>query len=190
MASITELMIQTSAFSKQLFEQIESIPEEARLFNPTIVTLAREGTELHHRISDWYDDVSLRSDVVDPFTQLALANHHAVRLFHCKNFTYYTCWQAGTIPQLNQLEIDAYVAAIAYLCDQILKTSNIPGAILLFPLRMAGAHSETEWQRDKVRNLLNRVYNSGFVVAERIQTDLSEFWQYKDEEVGVKLLLN
>ncbi|KKP01658.1 hypothetical protein THAR02_06247 [Trichoderma harzianum] len=50
MASITELMIHTSAFSKRLFEQIESIPEEERLFNPTITALAHEGTELHRKI--------------------------------------------------------------------------------------------------------------------------------------------
>ncbi|KAL6802880.1 fungal-specific transcription factor domain-containing protein [Trichoderma sp. SZMC 28013] len=187
MTSIIELMVQTSAFSKRLFEQIEGIPEEGRLFSPTITALAREGTELNHKISNWCDSVSLQSDPADPFNQLALANHHAVRLFHCRNFTYYTCWHPGTIPQLNQMEIDTCVAAIIYLCDKILQSSNIPGAILLFPLRMAGAHSNSEWQRDNVRNLLNQIYNSGFVVAERIQIDLVEFWDFQDGQDSIKL---
>lgn len=171
----------------RLFEQIEGIPEEGRLFSPTITALAREGTELNHKISNWCDSVSLQSDPADPFNQLALANHHAVRLFHCRNFTYYTCWHPGTIPQLNQMEIDTCVAAIIYLCDKILQSSNIPGAILLFPLRMAGAHSNSEWQRDNVRNLLNQIYNSGFVVAERIQIDLVEFWDFQDGQDSIKL---
>ncbi|KAL7947116.1 fungal-specific transcription factor domain-containing protein [Trichoderma barbatum] len=186
MASITELMIQTSAFSNGLFEQIEDIPGEERIFSPIIKTLARGGSELDHRIRAWYDDVSLQPTASDPFTQLALVNYYAVRLFHCKNFTYYACWQAGTVPELDQSEIDVCVAGITYLCGQVLQSSNIPGAILLFPLRMAGANSKFEWRRDEVRNLLCQVYNNGFVVAERIQKDLLEFWQYQDYEDGIK----
>ncbi|KAL7935946.1 fungal-specific transcription factor domain-containing protein [Trichoderma chlorosporum] len=182
MTSITELMIQTSAYSKQLFEQIESIPQEQRLFSPAVVVLAHEGAVLDQRISNWSGDPSPESILTDPFTQLALANQHATRLFHCRNFTYYTCWQAGAIPQLDQLEVDACVATILDSCNQILQTSNIPGAILLFPLRMAGAHSKIERQRERVRNLLNQIYNTGFVVAERIQTDLVELWQYQDSQ--------
>ncbi|KAL6693160.1 hypothetical protein J3F84DRAFT_86376 [Trichoderma pleuroticola] len=187
MSNITELMIQTSAFSKRLFEQIEGIAEEERLFSPTITGLAREGTELNHKISNWCDSVSLQSDPAGPFNQLALAKYQAVRLFHCRNFTYYTCWHPGTIPQLDQIEIDACVAAIIYLCDKILQSSNIPGAILLFPLRMAGAHSKSQWQRDNVRNLLNQIHNSGFVVAERIQIDLVEFWDFQDDQGSIQL---
>lgn len=170
-----------------LFEQIECIPEEERVCRPAIAALASEGTKLDHRISTWYDDISLQLDPVDPFTQLALANHYAVRLFHCKNFTYYTCWQAGTVPELDQPEIDTCVAAITCFCDQILQTSNIPGVVLLFPLRMAGAHSNVEWQRDKIRNLLHQVCSKGFVVAERIKTDLGEFWQYQDDQDLIKI---
>ncbi|KAL6895180.1 hypothetical protein HDV57DRAFT_213 [Trichoderma longibrachiatum] len=128
----------------------------------------------------WCEGASPTSGSVDPFAQLALANYYAVRLFHCNNFTYYTCWRAGTVPRLSQLEIDAYVPAITYLCDQVLGTSNIPGAILLSPLRMAGAHAKSEVQRDNVRRLLHRIHNHGCVVAERIHRDLSEFWRYQD----------
>jgi hypothetical protein len=159
-----------------------SIPEEERLFSPAIIALAHEGTELDRKISNWCDSASLQPDPADPFTQLALAKYHAVRLFHCRNFTYYTCWHPGTSPQLDQTEIDGCVTAITDLCDKILHSSNIPGAILLFPLRMAGAHSKFEWQRNKVRNLLNQIHNSGFVVAERIQIDLFECWEFQDDQ--------
>lgn len=47
---------------------------------------------------------------------------------------------------------------------------------------MAGAHSDFEWQRNNVRNLLHRIHNSGFVVAERIQIDLFEFWEFQDDQ--------
>lgn len=84
------------------------------------------------------------------------------------------------------MEIDGCVAAITFLCEKILQSSNIPGAILLFPLRMAGAHSKFEWQRDKVRNLLNQIHKSGFVVAERIQIDLFEFWEFQDDQDSIQ----
>ncbi|KAL7952950.1 hypothetical protein V8C34DRAFT_318603 [Trichoderma compactum] len=130
MASITELMIQKSAFSKR----------------PTITALAREGVELDHKISNWCDSVSLQLDPADPFAQLALVNHHA-----------------------------------------ILQYSNIPGALLLFPLRIVRANSKSEWQRNHVRNLLNQIYNSGFVVAERIQIGLVDFWDFQDDQDSIKL---
>ncbi|PTB61695.1 hypothetical protein BBK36DRAFT_1131177 [Trichoderma citrinoviride] len=180
MATMTELLIETSAFSKHgLFEQVEPIPEDVRLCNLVVTALARRGHELNQILNAWYDGNAPASEFADPFTQLALANFYAVRLFHCNNFTYYTCWEAGTVPQLDKPEIDAYVAIITDLCDQILQTSNIPGAILLFPLRMAGAHARYEPQRYNVRHLLHQIHNNGFVVAQRIQTDVSELWQYQ-----------
>lgn len=170
----------------RLFEQIEGVPEEERPFSPTITALAYEGTELDCKISNWCNSVSLQPDSADPFAQIALAKYHAIRLFHCRNFTYYTCWHPGTIPQLDQMEIDGCVAAITYLCEKVLQSSNIPGAILLFPLRMAGAHSHFEWQRDEVRNLLNQIHKSGFVVAKRIQIDLLEFWEFQDDQDNIE----
>ncbi|EHK46764.1 hypothetical protein TRIATDRAFT_317683 [Trichoderma atroviride IMI 206040] len=185
MVDITELMIQTSQFSKQLFQVVEDTPAEKRSNSPAIKALAREGTALDHRITIWNKDSLLQSAVADHFTQISFAYYYALQLFHCRNFTYYSCWETGTVPELSPLETNAYVAAIIDICDTIIRASNIPGVILLFPLRMAGAHDDFG-HRSKILKLLQQIYNSGFAVAERIKVDLCDFWTFKGLEVSIE----
>ncbi|KAL6894891.1 fungal-specific transcription factor domain-containing protein [Trichoderma evansii] len=182
MSEITELMIQTSRFSKQLFETIEDIPTEKRSDSSEVKALAREGTALDHRIAIWNDGGLLQSAAEDPFNQISFAYYYALQLFHCRNFTYYSCWEPGAVPELSSLETNAYIAAITNICEKIIQTSNIPGVILLFPLRMAGAHAEVG-QRNRILKFLQQIYNSGFVVADKIKEDLCDFWTYKELEV-------
>jgi hypothetical protein len=141
---------------------------------------------MDHIISNWYDGNLLQLGAMDPFVQLSFANYYALQLFHCRTFTYYTCWQPGTVPELGLPEIVAHVTAITNMCEKILQISNIPGAILLFPLRMAGAHAEI-WQRGKILNLLQQVHNDGFVVAEKIKADLCEFWKYLECNISMEI---
>lgn len=166
----------------RLFEIIEGIPTEKRSKSSAVKALAREGTALDHRITIWNNGSLLQSAVVDPFIRISFAYYYALQLFHCRNFTYYSCWEAGTIPQLSPFETNAYVAAIIDICEKTIEGSNIPGAILLFPLRMAGAHVE-HGQRSKILNFLQQIYNSGFVVAEKIKVDLCDFWTFKELEI-------
>ncbi|PNP38559.1 hypothetical protein TGAMA5MH_09640 [Trichoderma gamsii] len=185
MADIVELMIQTSRFSKQLFQIVEDTPTEKRSTSSAVKALAREGTALDHRITTWNNDSLLESPITDPFTQVSFAYYYALQLFHCRNFTYYSCWETGTVPELSLLETNAYVAAIIDVCDKTIRASNIPGVILLFPLRMAGAHVGFE-RRGKILKLLQQIYNSGFVVAETIKADLCDFWAFKELESSSK----
>jgi hypothetical protein len=169
----------------RLFETVESIPKEKRPNSSAVNTLAREGTALDHRITVWNNDSLLQLAVQgDPFTQVSFAYYYALQLFHCRNFTYYSCWETGTVPRLSLYEIEVYVAAIIDICDKIIRASNIPGVILLFPLRMAGAHVEFG-KRSKILKLLQQIYNGGFVVAEKIKTDLCDFWTTKDLEHSI-----
>lgn len=163
----------------RLFETIEDIAAEERSNNSAVKALAHEGTALDRRITIWNNGNLLKLAARDPFTQISFAYYYALKLFHCKNFTYYPCWETGTIPELSLHETNAYVAAIINACEVIMETSNIPGVILLFPLRMAGANAEVE-QRNKILKLLQQIYNSGFVVAEKIKVDLCEFWAYNE----------
>ncbi|PTB37977.1 hypothetical protein M441DRAFT_147301 [Trichoderma asperellum CBS 433.97] len=186
MMEITELMFQTSRFSKQLFDTIEGIPAEKRSHNSAVKALAREGTTLDHRITIWNNGSLLQSAAADPFTQISFAYYYALQLFHCRNFTYYSCWETGTVPELSLHESNAYVAAIISICEKSTQDSNIPGVILLFPLRMAGAHAEVG-RRNKILKILQQIYNSGFVVAEKITIDLCDFWTYKDLEISTEI---
>ncbi|KAL7920746.1 fungal-specific transcription factor domain-containing protein [Trichoderma austrokoningii] len=142
MAKMIGLMIQTSNFSKRLFEIIEDIPTEERSNSFAVKALAREGTALDHKITIWNNSSLLQSAVADPFTQISLAYYYALRLFHCRDFPYYSYWETKTIPALSRVETNAYVTAIVDICERIIQASNIPGILVLFPLRMAGAHVE------------------------------------------------
>lgn len=172
--------------ANRLFQTVEDTPTEKRSNSSAVKALAREGTALDHRITAWNNDSILQSAIADPFTQVSFAYYYALQLFHCRNFTYYSCWEAGTVPEVSLLEINAYVAAIIDICDKTIQASNIPGVILLFPLRMAGAHVGFE-NRSKILKLVQQIYNSGFVVAERIKADLSDFWTYKDLDTSIEI---
>lgn len=141
---------------------------------------------MDNRIVIWNDGGLLQSVAEDPFIQISFAYYYALQLFHCRNFTYYSCWEPGAVPELSLHEINAYVAAITDICEKVIQASNIPGVILLFPLRMAGAHAEIG-QRNKILTFLQQIYNSGFIVAEKIKIDLCDFWAYKEMETSIEI---
>lgn len=157
---------------------MESIPEPLRSTDPAIITLARQGIQVHQRIRSWHDDIAPHLILTDPYAQLALANYHALELFHCKNYTFDSCWENKTIPSLTRSEIDAHVTSILHLSEQSLEASIVPGVTLLFPLRMAGANALQAEQRTKVVDILGQIYRSGFIVSDRIKVDVQELWQF------------
>lgn len=110
--------------------------------------------------------------------RLAFANYHALELFHCKNYTYHSCWAKKTVPSLTQSETDAHVASILCLSEHILEASVIPGVTLLFPLRMAGSNTVKAEQRTKVVDILAQIHRSGFIVSDRIKVDVQDLWKY------------
>lgn len=161
-----------------------SIPEPLRSTDPAIVTLARQGVQVQQRIRTWHDDIASHLNRTDPYAQLALANYHALELFHCRNYTFDSCWENKTIPSLTQSEIDAHVTSILHLCEQSLEASIVPGVTLLFPLRMAGANAFQAEQRTKVVDLLGQIYRSGFIVSNRIKVDVQDLWQFLATQNG------
>lgn len=113
---------------------------------------------------------------------LALSNYSALQLFLAKNYTFYTCWEEQDIPSLAAHEIEAHAAAVVTLSNQILEHSNMPGVLLLFPLRMAGANTSQSLQKDETVRLLDRIAQKGFAVSGRIKRDLQELWEYQHAE--------
>ncbi|KGO75674.1 Protein of unknown function DUF3468 [Penicillium italicum] len=179
MNKILKLMIQTSTFAKRLFDNIESVPQEMRSFDPGLDALALEGLEIKQRLLNWQEESHLENPPVDSFTQLAVIVYHALLLYHCMNFTYYSCWMTRTIPRLTQSEVDKHVATILDLSQSLLSDTNIPAVLLLFPLRMAGVHVSEKHAQEKVLGTIRKIRQNGFVVSDRIEVDLQEFWHYE-----------
>lgn len=161
----------------RLFEQIEAIPQNITSADPAIIALACHGTQIHQRIRNWHETIGSHLNHDDPYAQLAIANYHALELFHCRNFTFNSCWDNAAVPFLTQSEINAHVTSILHLCERSLENSAIPGVILLFPLRMAGANALKTEHRAELVEILDRIYRSGFVVSDRIKVDVQELWQ-------------
>jgi hypothetical protein len=95
------------------------------------------------------------------------------------NYRFYTCWDEDSIPTLTTDEIESHVSAVISQASEVLNNSTIPGLLLLFPLRMAGANTNNPLQKDQIVRLLKRISETGFVVSNRIVVDLEEVWAYK-----------
>lgn len=136
---------------------------------------AHEGVCIKKKLLNWKQrnlEVSK-----DPERILASTVHSALILYHCRNFSFYSCWTTREIPQLDQEEIDENTSAILTQSQSLLDTC-IPSVLLLFPLRMAGAHVFLACLQVKVLNILGQIRKKGFIVSDRIETDLREFWHY------------
>lgn len=127
----------------------------------------------------WSSQNASLTDISEAPHGLAMANFHGLLLFHCKNFTYHSFWREKPIPFLHECEIEKHVDAILEQCDRVLLSSGIPGVLLLFPLRMAGANVFETSKKRKILTLLDRIYQTGFVVADIIRIDLENLWRYQ-----------
>ncbi|KAH6874074.1 hypothetical protein B0T10DRAFT_533100 [Thelonectria olida] len=180
-------LVRMASFSKRFFDHIESIPQELRPGHPIIHELANEGMRIRRQLQCWHDHATLHPDRLNSYLNLALTNYHALALFLCRNYTFYNCWDEQQIPQLTTDDVSTHVDAVLALSEAILKVSSIPGLLLLFPLRMAGASAIAACQRDQTSRLLARVSQNGFLISERVKADLHELWAHERLRSNVEL---
>ena len=162
-----------------MLDQIESIPSPLRPFNPIIQALAHEGVEISNNLCQWHQDYLERSLPETAYTRLAQIDLHALILFLCHTYSYYECWGSLTIPSLTRSCVEDHVKAIIGLAESIQTASHVPGVLLLFALRVAGGHATNTMLMQMVIQRLDVVYWEGFIVSERIKSDLQEFWEYR-----------
>ncbi|KAJ5656003.1 hypothetical protein N7507_007953 [Penicillium longicatenatum] len=177
--TILKLMMKTSSFSHSLFSQTESLTGCLVDVDLTLDALAAQGIEIQKEIMQWESKNEPLTDITEAPCGLAMANFHGLLLFHCKNFTYHSFWRESLIPSLQEYEIEKHVDAILERSDRLLRSSGIPGVLLLFPLRMAGANVSEDSKKRKILKLLDRIYRMGFVVADIIRIDLEDIWRYQ-----------
>ncbi|KAG9254268.1 fungal-specific transcription factor domain-containing protein [Emericellopsis atlantica] len=185
MSRLLPLMYNLASFTRRLFAEIEAIPEALRPFHPALGTLASEGISLLHELHLRIQDITIsQAWQDDPSNGLAKSFLHAMLLFHCRNFTFYTCFDNLPIPFLSPEEVREHTSTALATCSRIAADetfSGIPGIMLLFPLRMVGVHASDRRTRLEVLRILARIYQLGFVVADRIRVDLEECWASQDD---------
>ena len=165
------------------FDRIESIPESQRSCNPEIDDLAREGRVYQQQLLDWHSRTLVHSQPGDVYCKLELAVFHALQLFICMNYTFYKCWDDLSIPRLTEREMETHVSAVVCYSGEILDHAGIPGLLLLFPLRMAGANTNDPLQKERIVRLLSQISQTGFIVSKQIAGDLEDVWAYKASQI-------
>jgi hypothetical protein len=165
-----------------LFDQIESIPPQLRSLHPTVQALAHEGVEISQALYQWRQQYlgSLVSET--EYTRLAYIEFHALLLFLCQTYDYYACWSDIPIPSLARQEVEIHVKDILSLAKTIQAAPHVPGVLLLFALRMAGAHATDATLMRLTMQRLDDVYWEGFVVSEWVKRDLQELWGYRQAQ--------
>ncbi|GAM84870.1 hypothetical protein ANO11243_028720 [Dothideomycetidae sp. 11243] len=173
--AMLQLLLRASSFALR----IEQTPEAFRPHDPVLDTIAIEGLELEQEMIRWLDYSPYGRAVESPCLRVTIINWHATRLFHHLNFSYYSCWEFRTIPMLQQYEIDLHVNSILQESDTVISDGIIPGIMLLFPLRMAGACATDNLVVQKIMGILGRVHHTGFIVSDLIKADIQALWMHK-----------
>lgn len=115
----------------------------------------------------------------DPSMLLARVFFAAISIYLSGCFDYeLSHWQrlGLVVPTLDEATVQHHVSAIMRLTDLGLKHTQLSPLVFLFPLRIAGARSYTQRQRDAVLGLVARIGVS-FAVASAIRDDLGAFWR-------------
>ncbi|KAL2829050.1 hypothetical protein BJY01DRAFT_255186 [Aspergillus pseudoustus] len=183
MGEITILMIQTSAFSLRARSLVESVPESDRYMDASITILATEGLEIQATIYNWHTEalLHLSQGRFDGYINLSLLYYHALLIFLSGNFDYFPYWNNIPAPVLCPMDVSDHLGAILELAEQILSQCKIPGAMLFFPLTVAGSRARDPAQRSQIVSLLDRVFRTGFVVANRVKVGILDRWVKRDE---------
>ncbi|KID63407.1 C6 finger domain protein, partial [Metarhizium hybridum] len=180
MDDMITLMLYTASFSQSFFARIQQIPEPERCTHPSIGELGRQGIHVQGLLNTWYlqHGSALHSKSTAHECRLALIYYHTLLLFLSRNYTYYPCWAGKATPLLSHSAISDHARSIVALIDQLLQSSNVPGVMLLFPLRVVGSLlTETEARMGVVAQL-NTIYWKGYVVADRVKVDLHDLWAF------------
>ncbi|RAK82805.1 uncharacterized protein BO72DRAFT_523588 [Aspergillus fijiensis CBS 313.89] len=85
--------------------------------------------------------------------------------------------KATLAPAADQLFLpqpDPRGREILDLSGPLLADTDLPAVLLLFPVRMAGAHASGNHARDRVLGTIGKIRHKGFLVADRIEVDLQE----------------
>ena len=153
--------------------------QASRCSDATLERLAKNGILFQQQLFAFEIANASRQEVGDFGVQLVQASIHALILFNCRNFHFYTCWGDKSIPSLSPQEVIEHVSVIVSASEDVIEKLRIPAVSLIFPLRMAGACARSDEQRSKIFHLLTGLVSMGFVAADRIRVDLQELWIFE-----------
>lgn len=150
--------------------------------------MANTGFVLQASLYSWFSQASLQSGAEmpslnehylkrDPALLLSIIYYHATLIFLSGIFDYRNYWDNIATPTLPTSEIQEHLSAILTMTELAIKTSNLAGVLLLFPLRVAGARARSSTQKAAILGMLQNISLKNFIVAGAFVVDLTELWQ-------------
>ncbi|KAG8413318.1 hypothetical protein J3459_013862 [Metarhizium acridum] len=127
------------------------------------------------------DPNHIRHCAVDPSILLARVFYAAISIHLSGGFDYELphCQRRKlSVPVLDEATVVQHVCAILCFTDTGLNHATLSPVLFLFPLRIAGARSYCQWQRDTVGALLDQI-GIAYAVASAIRADLTQAWKMR-----------
>ncbi|KAM0262117.1 hypothetical protein ACHAQJ_001858 [Trichoderma viride] len=181
MATVSKLRVRTAEFIE--------IQEECADEEPTAEaqSIYSDAFTLKEALGSWYTSYAqpaakpIARNMAEENDSMLLSRifFAAISIYLSGIFDYeITHWHhLGLVPPtLDEETVQMHTNTILELSNLALDTTNLSPLLFLFPLRIAGARSRTQWQRDWVARLVASI-GSGFSVAAAISMELSHVWE-------------
>lgn len=139
---------------------------------------AKDGRCLCYQLEKWYIQHVDGTDIQTLLLLLSKIYHRALvismtAMFNFPHFVYCRL----SVPSSSTAIINTEVDKLCMLLRRALRTTNLAGTSILWPLRVAGSNSISKDQAQQVLEMLREVRQRGFAVAQSFEEVLTEQWK-------------
>jgi hypothetical protein len=146
--------------------------------------LAVEGRAIREALNNWNTNFEQwikagSTPLLTSQSLLAKIYFHSISIYLSGIFDYRPQFNHINAPRLAQGVVQNLVDSIISTGLTTLRTTNLGGILLFFPLRVAGARVTSRQEAETIVQMLNEISKRSFVVADAFVTDLEDLWQGK-----------
>ena len=152
--------------------------------NSKLDELAVDGRAIRETLNNWNTNFEewIKADSTPLLTSqslLAKIYFHAISIYLSGIFDYRPQFNHINAPRLSQGVVQNHVDSIISTGLTTLRTTNLGGILLFFPLRVAGSRITRRQEAETIVQMLNEISKRSFVVADAFIIDLEDLWQCK-----------
>ena len=156
----------------------------AAALNGKLDELAVEGRAIRETLNNWKTNFEEwieagSTPLLTSQSLLATVYFHAISIYLSGIFDYRPQFNHINAPRLSQCVVQSHVDSIISTGLMTLRTTNLGGILLFFPLRVAGSRVTSRQEAETIIQMLNEISKRSFVVADAFVTDLEDLWQGK-----------
>lgn len=141
---------------------------------------ARDGLDLYSQLEMWYIEHANRTETRTPLSLLSSIYHGATAVSISTIFDFPHFAHCGLlVPGSSTLNLNTKVDELCTLLRCALRTTNLAGILILWPLRVAGSKSIRKDQAHQILGMLREIRQQGFAVAQSFEHVLKEQWKQR-----------